>query len=78
MSYAWLEDCLTARRVVPHTDKVLYQPIRDENGVPGMERAVISIAGVRGPGFESDIREPHRGVRRHAFNQNLTKKASAI
>jgi hypothetical protein len=36
-----MEDCLTARRVVPHTDKVLYQPIRDENGVPGME----SVAG---------------------------------
>lgn len=36
VSYAWLEDCLTARRVVPHSDKVLYQPIRDEHGVPGL------------------------------------------
>jgi len=41
----YIEDCLTARRVVPHTDKVLYQPIRDENGVPGMESVVVSVAG---------------------------------
>ena len=55
VSHAWLEDGLTAR-VVPHTDKVLYQPIRDENGVPGMEQAVVSIAGYKGP-IRNDIRE---------------------
>jgi hypothetical protein len=76
VSYAWLEDCLTARRVVPHTDKVLYQPIRDENGVPGMESAVISIAGYKGP-IRNDIRELIEATGA-TFNQNFTKKTTHL
>ena len=76
VSYAWLEDCLTARRVVPHTDKVLYQPIRDENGVPGMESAVISIAGYKGP-IRNDIRELIEACGA-TFNQNFTKKTTHL
>lgn len=76
VSYAWLEDCLTARRVVPHTDKVLYQPIRDENGVPGMEQAVVSIAGYKGP-IRNDIRELIEAAGA-TFNQNFTKKTTHL
>ena len=76
VSYAWLEDCLTARRVVPHSDKVLYQPIRDENGVPGMETAVVSIAGYKGP-IRNDIRELIEATGA-SFNQNFTKKTTHL
>ena len=76
VSYAWLEDCLTARRVVPHTDKVLYQPIRDENGVPGMAHAVVSVAGYKGP-IRNDIRELIEAAGA-TFNQNFTKKTTHL
>jgi hypothetical protein len=76
VSYAWLEDCLTARRVVPHTDKVLYQPIRDENGVPGMESVVVSVAGYKGP-IRNDIRELIEAAGA-TFNQNFTKKTTHL
>ena len=76
VSYAWLEDCLTARRVVPHTDKVLYAPIRDEHGVPGIEYAVISIAGYKGP-IRNDIRELIEASGA-TFNQNFTKKTTHL
>ena len=75
VSYAWLEDCLTARRVVPHTDKVLYAPIRDENGVTGMEN-VVSVAGYKGP-IRNDIRELIEASGA-AFNQNFTKKTTHL
>lgn len=76
VSYAWLEDCLTARRVVPHTDKVLYAPIRDENGVTGMEGCVVSVAGYKGP-IRNDIRELIEASGA-AFNQNFTKKTTHL
>jgi len=76
VSYAWLEDCLTARRVLPHTDKVLYAPIHDENGVPGMENVVVSITGYKGP-IRSDIRELIEASGA-TFNQNFTKKTTHL
>jgi chromosome segregation ATPase len=76
VSYAWLEDCLTARRVVPHSDKVLYQPIRDEHGVPGMDKVVVSIAGYKGP-IRNDIRELIEATGA-TFNQNFTKKTTHL
>lgn len=76
VSYAWLEDCLTNRRVIPHTDKVLYRPIKDEHGVQGMESCVISIAGYKGP-IRNDIRELIEASGA-TFNQNFTKKTTHL
>ena len=61
---------------MPHTDKVLYQPIRDENGVPGMAHAVVSVAGYKGP-IRNDIRELIEAAGA-TFNQNFTKKTTHL
>ncbi len=53
---AWLEDCLAARRVLSPEAKVLYAPIQDAHGVPGMAGVVVAAAGYAGPA-RADIRE---------------------
>jgi hypothetical protein len=56
VSYAWLEDCLAARRVLPRDAKVLYAPIRDARGIPGMAGCVLAACGYGGAA-RSDLRE---------------------
>ena len=76
VSYAWLEDCLTARRVLPHADKVLYAPIRDEHGVPGMESCTVAVTGYKGP-IRNDIRELIEAAGA-AYSATFTKKVTHL
>ena len=56
VTYAWLEDCLAARRLLPRDARVLYAPIRDAAGVPGLARCVLACCGYAGAA-RAELRE---------------------
>jgi hypothetical protein len=76
VSYAWLEDCLAARRVLPRDAKVLYAPIRDARGVPGMAGCVLAACGYGGAA-RSDLRELADAAG-CAFSGSLTRASTHL
>ena len=56
--------------------QVLYAPIRNERGVPGMQSCVIAVAGYKGP-IRDDIRELVEAAGA-VFHQSFTKKTTHL